>query len=137
MNKVPTLLIIRGTPGSGKSTYAEKLAQMKSGTLHLENDMYLMHDGKYVWTPTAAKEASRQCFDDTVAALKDGHDVIVSNVFVTRSSVLRYVNAAKEIGAKVKVLRMAHDYGNVHSVPPNVLDSMKAGFQDFYGEEIR
>lgn len=39
--------ILRGLPGSGKSTYAKKLAE--EGWLHFENDMYFMKNGKYVF----------------------------------------------------------------------------------------
>lgn len=132
----PKLLIIRGTPGSGKSTAAKKLSE-QFNVAHFENDEYLMHDGKYIWTPEDAKEAARKCFEDTIAELRSGRDAIVSNVFVTRRAVDKYANAAKRIGAKVMIMRMSHDYGNVHDVPAGTLKSMKDHFEDYPGELIK
>jgi predicted kinase len=37
-----TLTIVRGLPGSGKSTYAKSL-----NVFHIEADMFCMKDGKY------------------------------------------------------------------------------------------
>jgi len=137
MHHIPHLLIIRGLPGSSKSTTAKKL-QKQFGTEHFENDAYLIDkDGKYVWTPEKAKEAAKKCFNDTIAALKAGKDVIVSNVFVTQKAVNIYVNAAKKLGAKVMIMRMNHDYGNVHDVPAKTLASMKAQFEDYPGEILK
>ena len=132
----PKLLIIRGTPGSGKSTLAEKIAK-KFNVAHFENDQFLMHGDKYVWTPDDAKVAAKKCFESVMRTLRSGKDCIVSNVFVTVKAVNKYANEAKRLGAKVMVMRMDHDYGNVHSVPANTLASMKAGFQDYPGEIIR
>ena len=129
------LCIIRGCPGSGKSTFAKKLAA-KYGLLHFENDAYLMQGDKYVWTPAAAKYAARQCFNDCMNALKSGKSCVVSNVFVTRRVVDKYANAAKAIGVRVGVFRMTKDFGNVHNVPKSTLDSMKAGFEDYPNEVI-
>lgn len=133
--KVVKFLLIRGLPGSSKSTVAHKLVA-KYGVEHFENDAYLMHGDKYVWTPEAAKDAAKRCFEDAMKALRAGKDVVVSNVFVTRKAVDRYVRAAKQLGCEVQIWRMTNDFGNVHDVPANTLASMKAGFQDYPSEKL-
>ena len=133
--KVVRFLLIRGLPGSSKSTVARKLAA-KYGTVHIENDAYLMHGDKYMWTPEAAKDAANRCFEDAMSALRSGKDTIVSNVFVARKSIDRYVRAAKQLGCEVQVWRMTNDFGNVHDVPEKTLASMKTGFQDYPGEKL-
>lgn len=60
-----------------------------------------MHGDKYVWTPEAAKKAANDCFESVMKTLEDGKDCIVSNVFVTRKAVDKYVNAAKRYNAIV------------------------------------
>lgn len=132
MNK-PKLAIIRGLPGQGKSTIAKEFAE-KYGLEHFENDAYLYIDGKYVWTPETAAQAAKQCFNDAMSALRAGKSVVVSNVFVTRKAVDRYVNAAKAIGAEVRVFRATGNFKNIHDVPKNIYLSMKANFQDYPGE---
>ena len=37
-------ILVRGVPGSGKSTFAAKVF---SGAFHVENDMFHVKDGKY------------------------------------------------------------------------------------------
>ena len=130
------LCIIRGLPGSGKSTYAEKLSK-KFNVKHFENDAYLMKDDKYNWTPESAKLAAKQCFFDTVSELKAGKDAIVSNVFVTKKAIDRYVNAAKQLGCQILVIRMTNDFGNIHNVPDKTLQSMKTQFEDYPGEILK
>ena len=132
---IPKMLILRGLPGSGKSSLAKKLVA-KYNVVWLENDSYLMHGDKYVWTPEAAKDAAKRCFEDAMSALRSGKDTIVSNVFVTRKSIDRYVRAAKQLGCEVQVWRMTNDFSNVHDVPANVLASMKASFQDYPDEKL-
>ena len=127
------LAIIRGIPGSGKSTAAKKLAA-KYNLEHFENDEYLMKDGKYIWTPIAAKNAAKQCFNDTINALKSGKSVVVSNTFITKRAIDNYVNAAKQIGVDVKVFRATGNFQNIHDVPSDTLKSMKEHFEDYPGE---
>ena len=129
------MLILRGLPGSGKSSLAKKLVA-KYNITWLENDAYLMHGDKYMWTPEAAKDAAKRCFEDVIRALRSGKNVIVSNVFVTRKSIDRYVRAAKQLGCDVQVWRMTNDFGNVHDVPEKTLASMKTSFQDYPDEKL-
>ena len=131
--KMPKLLILRGTPGSGKSHYAKKLSK-QFNIKHFENDAYLYVNGEYKWTPFTAKLAAKKCFEDTMNELKAGRNAIVSNVFVTKKAIDKYVNAAKQLGASVMVVRMTNDFGNIHNVPQDTLTSMKNNFQDYPGE---
>lgn len=133
MFKKPKLAIIRGLPGSGKSFYAKKLSK-QFNIKHFENDAYLYVNGEYKWTPITAKLAAKKCFEDTMNELKAGRNAIVSNVFVTKGAIDKYVNTAKHIGASVMIIRMTNDFGNIHNVPQDTLTSMKKGFQNYPGE---
>ena len=104
---------------------------------HFENDAYLYVNGEYKWTPITAKLAAKKCFEDTMNELKAGRNAIVSNVFVTKRAIDKYVNAAKHIGASVMIIRMTKDFGNIHNVPQDTLTSMKNGFQDYPGEILK
>lgn len=130
---VQWLVLVRGLPGSGKSTWAKKFAE-EHGFEHFENDMYFMHDGKYEYNPDEIKTAMNWCYTEAYHALAQGKNVVVSNVFVTRKAVKRWEDLAKKVGCEFRIYRKDKNYGNVHDVPKNVLASMKRAFQDIPGE---
>ena len=128
------LILLRGLPGSGKSTQAKKLED--KGFVHVENDMYFMKNGRYEFDINQAKDAANWCYDYADRCLKDGDNVVVSNVFVTVRSIKRYADLAKKHNADFKVFRMIGNFKNVHDVPEKVFNSMKSGFQNYPGEEL-
>jgi len=125
------LIIIRGAPGSGKSTYARKAFP---GVFHLENDMFHMKCGEYAFDVRKQEKAVSWCMDMAKTAIDAGMDVCVSNTFTQR----RYVEAYRRLSNPEKtdfvVYRMRGDFGNVHSVPENILKNMRDHFQDYEGE---
>ena len=122
------LSIIRGLPGSGKSTFARKHFP---GILHLENDMLRMKSGRYRFDQDEQNDRMSKIADMTGLALETGADVVVSNVFATLKSIRFYVFKGYENGARVDIYRMAGDnFGNVHSVPRGIFESMKTHFVD-------
>ena len=50
------LILVRGIPGSGKSTFAKSL-----GGTHFETDKFFMVDGEYKFDGTKIKEAHKWC----------------------------------------------------------------------------
>jgi len=74
-----TLYLVRGLPGSGKSTFAYRLA-----TYVLEADQYFLVNGIYQYNPKYIKEAHDWCQLETRHHLRQGHDVAVANTFTQR-----------------------------------------------------
>ena len=72
------LVLIRGLPGAGKSTYAQKHFP---GHKHLEADMYFNRTGTYKFDPKKLNSAHTWCQGRTHRALSAGHDVVVTNTF--------------------------------------------------------
>lgn len=134
------LILVRGLPGSGKSTFAHK---MFPKIIHLENDMFHMvydenifPDFVYDFTVEKSRLRSLDCLNITRQLLNCGASVIVSNVFTTKNSINRYVTTAECLGHTVKIFRMLNDFGNQHDVPEHVLDSMRDSFVDYPGEYL-
>ena len=55
------LYIVRGVPGSGKSTYAKSLMAGKMSASHWETDMWFMDDKVYKFDPTKLADYHREC----------------------------------------------------------------------------
>ena len=56
------LYIVRGIPGSGKSTFAKKLLQQGKVQQHLEADEFMTDkNGDYKFDPTILQKCHQQC----------------------------------------------------------------------------
>lgn len=125
-----TLILVRGIPGSGKSTFAEGV-KYDEGYIHLEADMYFIRDdGTYRWDPSKVKEAHQWCQDTTRILLNNDYDVVVSNTFTRLWEMRPYLEMTND----VHVVRMLGQYGNIHNVPEEKVKEMKDRFEDYDGE---
>jgi tRNA uridine 5-carbamoylmethylation protein Kti12 len=134
-NKI--LIIVRGIPGSGKSTFAKEIVKMfPDNSIHWESDMFYMHNGVYCWKPTIAHLGHRWCENKVKQSFNDKDIVIVSNTFTTSSEMKPYVDFAHENGITVQYVRMANEFENEHGVPESTLEKMKARFVDVPSEIV-
>lgn len=135
------LIIIRGIPGSGKSTYAKKikhdLFESGNSVTHFEADMFFMKDGKYNWNPKLAPIAHKWCYNSVFKSFDSGTNVvIVSNTFVKLGDMNTYIKEAESRNIDVTVYRMENRFKNVHEVPEETLNKMSESFQDYENETI-
>ena len=129
--KTNRLLIVRSAPGGGKTVFVNK---MFPNILHLENDMFHYHGGEYEYNQYKMRDAINWCVRTCEDALRNSFDVVVSNTFTRKTFVDSYKRLAEKYGAKFTVYRMMGNFNNIHNVPQNVLDNMKANFEDYDGE---
>lgn len=124
------LTIIRGIPGSGKTTLALQMNTDQS-KVHVEADMFFMEDGVYVYDANRIKKAHQWCFEQTEKALQEGKNVIVSNTFVKRWEVDPYLELAKKHNAPSEILVCEGNYKSIHNVPEEVIQRMKNSWENF------
>jgi len=129
------LIIIRGLPGSGKSTFANKLAQ-KTGLLTLEADQFFVKDGLYQFDRAKIQKAHDWCKRSCDIALSNQMDVVVSNTFVTLREIEPYLEMAKKHQAEIEVLHLSGAFGTVHQVPQQTLERMQSNWQKLEGEVL-
>jgi len=127
MNK--KLVLIRGLPGSGKSTKAKVLADI--GFAHFEADMYFVKDGKYLFDHSLIKDAHSWCQMQADLWLRAGHDVVVSNTFVRVWEMSPYFEIARNAKADLLVLHATGNYQSEHDVPDDVIQRMRVNWESY------
>lgn len=125
-----TLHLVRGLPGSGKSTYAKSL-----GCFHLEADMFFIRRGIYQFDGRKIKMAHHWCQDMAQRAINAGVDVVVANTFTTMKELQPYISMAKFSGDHpLRVYKCTGGYGSIHMVPNESMERMKRRWVDYPGE---
>jgi len=129
------LYIVRGLPGSGKSTFARSIA--KSYQI-FEADQYFMEKGKYNFDATKLKEAHNDCKQRVVRRMRENlfnsiffNNIVVSNTFTQDWEMKYYRSIGKRYGYKVHTIIVENrHYGtNVHGVPEDKLQVMEDRFE--------
>lgn len=126
-----TLNLVRGYPGQGKTTFANRFF---ANIPKFENDMYFYRNGVYCYDASKMRNAIEWCLRNAERCLKEGMDVCVSNTFTKISFVNSYRNLAEKYGADFRIYRMMGEFGNIHNVPPDVFKNMKSNFEAYDGE---
>jgi predicted kinase len=127
------LVICRGIPGSGKSSFAKTL-----GGIHIEADQYFVDgDGNYNFDGSKIKLAHEYCRSQTEAWMKtDGTQVnvdkiVVSNTFTQFWEMEPYFELAEKYGYKTFSIVVENRHGGVnqHNVPEEKLEQMRNRFE--------
>lgn len=122
------LVIIRGLPGSGKSTRAK---QEFPDYLHYEPDhLFCDTQGRYRFDAQLFKSACRWVEKMTDFALARQENVVVTDVFARLTDIEPYRKLAEAHGAKFQVLTCQERYGSTHRVPVTIIERMRAEFED-------
>lgn len=111
------LVLIRGLPGSGKSTKAKSMA----GYIHLEADMYFEINGVYTYDSSKVKTAHDWCVSSAKEELEKGKNVVVSNTFIKIWEMKRYI----DLGFPFSVIEMSGSWKNIHGVTLEKIEMMK------------
>ncbi len=112
------LVLIRGLPGSGKSTMAREM--VASGFVHFEADMFFTVDGVYAYDSARIKDAHAWCQRVTRQALREGQRVVVSNTFTRLQEMKPYQSMAHEI----RVVEARGCWQNTHGVSAEMVERM-------------
>ena len=130
------LFLVRGLPGSGKSTFAG----------HIWNDyavceadkFFYDENGNYNFDGSKLKEAHAWCKNEVEKRMIENQnngqyypEIAVSNTFTQEWEMEDYLKLAEKYGYKVVSLIVENRHGgqNVHGVPEEKLEQMRNRFQ--------
>lgn len=128
----PTLYIVCGLPGSGKSTIGAHLAKIQ-----VSADDFFMVGSEYRFDPKLLSDAHHQSQARTESALQSGDRVAVANTFTQFWEVYPYHQIAARTGARVVIVDL-YDGGmtdqelaarNVHGVPEAAIKGMRTRWE--------
>ncbi len=121
------LYIVRGIPGSGKSTFAKQLTANVFEADHYFYD----NDGNYKFIASEIKDAHKECQDNVRIAMESSiPKIAVSNTSTQEWEMESYFELAKEFGYTVFTIIVENRHGgtNVHNVPEDKIEQMKNRF---------
>lgn len=132
------LYLVRGIPGSGKSTFAEQI--VGADFLVFEADKYFINqdNGKYEFDISKIKDAHKWCQNLVENCMKDSlvndqfyREIAVSNTFTQEWEMEPYMVLAKKYGYTVFTIIVENRHGGVnqHDVPDEVLTKMRERFE--------
>jgi len=127
------LILLRGLPGSGKSTLGE-IIMSSPGNHQLPlsaDDFFTDSEGNYNFDPTKLKEAHNQCKQRCALLMQNNSArIVVSNTFTQEWEMEEYIEMAKRYGYRVHTVIVENRHGgtNIHGVPDDKLQVMKERF---------
>ena len=117
------LYVIRGLPGSGKSSLA---ASLDLSCPAFEADKYFLNEaGEYVFDYTKLGAAHRQCEEQVATAMRaDWPRLAVANTSVLRRDYEAYLTLAVKYGYTVFVIHCENTWPNTHGCPTEKVQQM-------------
>ena len=129
-----TLYIIRGLPGSGKSSIARELVNeiwnSEIGSFvkdfYSADDYFTDYHGNYDFRPEELPQAHVQCQQNVERAMQRDMvtKVAVANTFTQAWEAEPYFKLAAEHGFSPFVIECQSQYGNIHDVPQESINAM-------------
>ena len=129
------LILLRGLPGSGKTTLAKIILQLRSTDepeILSADDFLEDTEGDYNFDPTKLKEAHNYCqFRCSERMRQQKARIVVANTFTQEWEMDEYFKMAERYNYRVHTVVVENRHGNenIHGVPEDKLQQMKNRFQ--------
>ena len=134
-----TLVIVRGCPGSGKSSFARFISS-DCEYIICEADKYFIDNasGEYKFNPAKLKDAHEWCRATVEMYMHDStlnnqfyRTIVVSNTSTQEWEMEPYFDLAKKYGYKVFSIIVENRHGgkNIHECPEEKVEEMRKRFE--------
>ena len=141
------LILVRGLPGIGKSTFAKSL----HGYEHFETDNHFINDkGEYVFDRSKLAEYHNKTQQETEYYLRHGMNVVVSNTFSQKWEMIPYIEMATVYCGPFTTVISLRAFSSIrdetiieklaarckHHVPAEIIKSMNDRWESYEHELI-
>ena len=129
------LILLRGIPGSGKSSLGEIILYCPGSNTPdvLSADNFFMDDkGNYNFDATKLKQAHNDCQQKCAERMKlEISRIVIANTFTEKWEMDTYYQMAERYKYRVHtvIVENRHESKNVHGVPDEKLEQMKNRFE--------
>jgi len=128
------LILLRGLPGSGKSTLGDVILytnQLTNQDVLSADNFFIDKNGEYVFDGAKIKEAHNNCQQKCAERMK--HEflkIVVANTFTEEWEMKPYFEMAERYNYRIHTIIVENRHGNknIHNVPDEKLQSMKSRF---------
>ncbi len=127
-----SLILLRGLPGSGKTTLAKELSENGKYPVFSVDDFFTATNGDYKFEFDKNHLAYKQCEENTKSAMqKDCPKIFIDNVFSLEWEMEPYFKMASEFKYKVFVLTVEnhHKGKNIHNISDEQIQKMAAKYK--------
>lgn len=122
-----TLILCRGLPGGGKTTFAKFICFNTVAA----DDYFTDSNGNYNFNAAKLGAAHRYSENRTEELMRSGiEEIAVHNTFTTEKEMNPYFDLAAAYGYRVFsiIVENRHSNGSVHDVPVETMDKMEKRF---------
>lgn len=141
---VANLYIVRGLPGSGKTTLAQKIGCLVVNPW----DDISTKKGKYLYDPSNENDVMCYCHDIVKMAFDYSMDIAICDVFLKKSTIqkiftwtyhhVKYVQDFKNFGLHVTDLKISPEQShqrNIHHCSIKTIQDMNESFEPWKEED--
>jgi predicted kinase len=121
------LILLRGLPGSGKSSLAKALSENGKYPVYSVDDYFTDADGNYQFDFEKNHLAYKQCEQRTRLAMQNGiQKIFLDNTFTLEWEMEPYFKLAAEFKYRVYVVTVEnrHQGKNIHQIPEEQIKKM-------------
>jgi predicted kinase len=135
IEKQGDLILLRGLPGSGKTTLANIILQQPNNNpqeVLSADDFFEDKEGEYKFDASKLKEAHNYCqFRCSERMRQQKSRIVVANTFTQEWEMDEYFKMAERYNYRVHTVIIENRHGNenIHGVPKDKLQQMKDRFQ--------